>query len=117
MVREKSEYFFVVDMRMRRINTEKVRVSENIVEQTLHAASRLGFYLIQEACEEFLMENTNLKNCLKMLERAFKFSLGKLTEKSLEIAAKYFKVISKRSRFKELPVEQMVSLLQVCGPS
>lgn len=96
--------------------TEKVRVSENIVEQTLHAASRLGFYLIQEACEEFLMENTNLKNCLKMLERAFKFSLSKLTEKSLEIAAKYFKVISKRSRFKELPVEQMISLLQVCDP-
>lgn len=93
--------------------TEKVRVSEDSVEETLHAAARLGFYLIQEACEEYLVENTNLKNCLKMLDRAFRFNLSKLTEKALALVAKYFKVVSKRSRFQELPFEQLSSLLQV----
>ncbi|XP_061174624.1 kelch-like protein 9 [Saccostrea echinata] len=92
--------------------TGKLQVSEETIEGTLHAASRLGFYLIQDACEEFLVENTRLKNCLKMIDRAFSFNLDKLTEKALELAAKYFKVISKRSRFKELPVEQMIALLK-----
>lgn len=51
------------------------------------------------------MENINLKNCLKMLERVYKFSFSKFIEKFLEIVVKYFKVIFKRLRFKELFVE------------
>lgn len=94
--------------------TERLFLSEAIIVETLQAASRLGLFLIQDTCQEFLIENTNMKNCLKMLERASKFNLSKLADKCLEIVAKYFKVISKRSRFKELPVEQIVSLLKVC---
>jgi hypothetical protein len=94
--------------------TERLCLSEDSVEETLEAAFRLGLFLIQDTCEEFFIENTNMKNCLKMLERASKFNLVKLADKCLEIVAKYFKVISKRSRFKELPLKQIVSLLKVC---
>lgn len=45
------------------------------------------------------MENINLKNCLKMLERVFKFSFSKFIEKFLEIVVKYFNLVWNKNKY------------------
>lgn len=93
--------------------TGKIHLTELNVEAFLEASIKLGFYIIQDACEEFLTEKTTATNCLKMLDTAFKYCLNNLSEAALKLSAKNFKVIVKRQEFKELPVEQVIALLKV----
>lgn len=93
--------------------TGKVHLTDCNTESVLSAASKLGFFIVKDVCEEFLVSTVTLKNCLRMLNIGFKFNLNSLCDASLEISAKSFKLISRRSRYKEIPVDQMIQLLKV----
>ena len=93
--------------------TGKIRVTEENIEEILSTTTKLGFYLVRDACEEFLIEHTNAKNCLTMLDRSFRFGLHRLSERSLKLSAKYFPAVCRRPQFKEIPVDQMMALLKV----
>ncbi|CAG2217500.1 KLHL31 [Mytilus edulis] len=92
--------------------TGKVHLTDCNTESVLSAASKLGFFIVKDVCEEFLVSTVTLKNCLRMLDIGFKFNLNNLCDASLEISAKSFKLISRRSRYKELPVDQIIELLK-----
>lgn len=91
----------------------KVRLTDGNTESILSAATKLGFFIVKDVCEDFLVTTVLLKNCLRMLDMSFKFNLNRLGETSLELAAKSFKIITRRSRYKELPFDQIVALLKV----
>ncbi|OWF46970.1 kelch-like protein 9 [Mizuhopecten yessoensis] len=90
--------------------TGKINLTEGNVEEILRVATSLGFFLIQDACEEFFMDHLDLKNCLQMLDTAFKYSLNRLSDKALGLSAKNFRSVTKRQKFKDLPMEQVVAL-------
>ncbi|CAC5412253.1 KLHL31 [Mytilus coruscus] len=92
--------------------TGKIHLTDGNTESVLAAASKLGFFNVKDVCEEFLVSTATLKNCLRMLDIAFRFSLNNLCDTSLEISAKSYKLISRRSRYKELPVDQIMALLK-----
>lgn len=92
--------------------TGKVHLTEVNTESVLAAATKLGFYIVKDVCEEFLVSKVILKSCLRMLDIGFKFGLNHLIDTSLELTANSFKLISRRSRFKELPVNQVMALLK-----
>ncbi|KAL3865788.1 hypothetical protein ACJMK2_043143 [Sinanodonta woodiana] len=102
----------VLSVILEALYTGRVRVEAANVDDLLAAATLLGMYFIQEACEEFLMEHVEKDNCLQLLDTAFKSNLCKLAEKALGVAAKHFHSISKKAIFLHLPVEQLMALLK-----
>ncbi|KAK3085378.1 hypothetical protein FSP39_002454 [Pinctada imbricata] len=92
--------------------TGKIYVTSESVEEIMTTASGLGFYIVLEACEEFLIERTNPRSCLRMVARAFKFRLRRLGDKALQLCAQYFPAVRRRPQFKELPVDQLLELIQ-----
>ena len=83
------------------------------MQKVLEESGNLGYYLVRDACEEFLREITEIKNCLNCLEVAHRYSLHKLNDRALSIGARNFKTLSKKVAFKELPIEQAISLFKV----
>ena len=102
----------VLEVILEAMYTGKVRIEASNVDDILQAASTLGVFVVMEACEDFLMEFISRENCLQLLGTAFKYSLNRLTDSALEIAAKNFQAISRKSLFRSLSVEHLIPMLK-----
>lgn len=91
--------------------TGTIHLTESNIDNILCASAFLGFFPVQEACEQFLVDLLKDDNCLHMLGIAFTYKLLNLSEKSLTIAAQNFAKITESNQFLQLPIEQMSSLL------
>lgn len=92
--------------------TGKVKLEATNVDDILSSAATIGMFTVIEACEDFLLEHASKENCLQLLSTAFKFSLNRLTEAALEIAAQNFQTVSKRHMFRNLPIAHLVPMLK-----
>ena len=92
--------------------TGRVKIEARIVDDLLMAGNFLGMYHVLDACENFLLEHVAKENCLQLLETSMKYSLTKLTNTALEIAATNFKTISRKPVFKKLSVEHLIPMLK-----
>lgn len=93
--------------------TGKVHLTDANTENILSAATKLGFFIVKDVCEDFLVNKVQPKNCLRMLDTSFRFGLSRLSDSSLQLAAKSFKTIARRSKYKELPYDQTFALMKV----
>ena len=86
-------------------------MSEANVRELLAAASSLKYYSIEEACDDFLQQRLNKSNCLRMLNLAFLYSLGDLTDEALHMAAQHFMELSDGFDFHQMDVDQLATLI------
>lgn len=92
--------------------TGKIHFAESTIEDILSVASRLGFCLVMDICEDFLINHISKENALRYLDLSFRYGLDHLSDRALGFVADNFKLIAKHHDFLHLPVEQLISLLK-----
>lgn len=78
----------------------------------LAAADFLQLAFVKESCGVYLKTLVNDENCVAMLFIANKFNAMELENHLLKYAARHFYKVSQSDDFMELPVKQLVRLLQ-----
>ena len=102
----------ILEILVESMYTGKVKVDANTVDDILIVANNLGMFAALDAGEEFLLDIINRDNCLQILDSAVKYDFLRLTERTLEIAARHFLTITKRPPYKTLSLELLISLLK-----
>lgn len=89
----------------------QVQLQEENVEIVFQAADLLDVPALSRACVEFLEKCVSHLNCLGMMRFAKHYSLPSLEEQCQNLLYQDFNIVAKYDEFLELPVEQVMELL------
>ena len=91
--------------------TSRLSVTSESVLETFEAADMLQFPIARRFCQDFLLDQIDIHNCLSFLQYADSFSCVPLYERAKLCAAKNFQHICQLHEFLEVPSNHIINLL------
>ncbi|ELU10152.1 hypothetical protein CAPTEDRAFT_93209, partial [Capitella teleta] len=92
--------------------SSKLCVQKDTVLEIFEAADMLNFPAARMFCQDFLMDQIDINNCLSFITYADRFSCEPLYERAKSCAAANFQLICSTAEFLELPKNHLEELLR-----